>query len=308
MYDLIIIGGSAAGTAAAVYASRRKLNYLVIAKDLSGEVAVSGDVDNFPAIVHTTGIELSQKFQDQQKANEVPTRVGRTVSAVELQNGNTFRITARTEQNEEEVYEALSVIVATGSHPRYLGVPGEEQLNHRGVTYCTVCDGPLFRNRVTATIGTGNSALESALMMAEIAKKHYVLTKYPSFKGETVLIDKVLAHHNIEILSEAMTQRIEGENKVEAIVYKDKSGEEQRLEVQGVFVHIGLIPQSDFISCVEKLPTGHIVVDKLARTSVPGIFAAGDVTDIPYYQIGIATGMGITAALSAISYLNTRAA
>lgn len=308
MYDLIIIGGSAAGTAASVYASRRKLNFLVIAKDLSGEVAVSGDVDNFPAIVHTTGIELSQKFQEQQKANEVPTRVGRVVTAVELQDGGTFRITAKNEQDEVEVYEALSVILATGSHPRYLGVPGEEQLNHRGVTYCTVCDGPLFRNRITATIGTGNSALESALMMAEIAKKHYVLTKYPSFKGETILIDKVLAHPNIEILSEAMTQRIEGENKVEAIVYKDKAGTEQRLEVQGVFVHIGLIPQSDFITCVEKLPSGHIVVDKLGRTSVPGIFAAGDVTDIPYYQIGIATGMGITAALSAISYLNTRAA
>lgn len=303
MLDLVIVGGSAAGAAAAVYSARRKLNFKVVAIDLGGEVATSGDVDNYPGITHTTGVELAQMFQAHMKANEAPIDEGVAVTKIEkIEDG--FRVHGMY-GSEPRVYEAKSAIIATGAHPRHLQVPGEKELYQRGVTYCTVCDGPLYRNKTTVTIGTGNSALESALMMGEIAKKHYVLTKYPEFKGEAVLIEKVIAHPNIEIIYEGMTQTIKGEKMVEAITYKDKTGAEQQLDVQGVFVHIGLTPQSGFIDFIDKTPNGNIVIDRLARTNVPGIFAAGDVTDIPYMQIGIATGMGITAALTAISYLNS---
>lgn len=303
MLDLVIVGGSAAGAAAAVYAARRKLDFKVVAIDLGGEVATSGDVDNYPGIVHTTGVELAQMFQAHMKANEVPIEEGVAVQKIEKTDSG-FRVHGMY-GSEPRVYETKSIIVATGAHPRHLQVPGEDQLYHRGVTYCTVCDGPLFRNKTTVTIGTGNSALESALMMGQIAKKHYVLAKYPQFKGDAILIEKVTSHPNIEVIYEGMTQRIEGEQMVEAVVYKDATGVEQRIEAQGVFIHIGLVPQSGFIDLVEKTPAGNITIDRLARTSCPGVFAAGDVTDLPYMQIGIASGMGITAALTAINYLNT---
>ncbi len=304
MLDLVIVGGSAAATAGAVYCSRRKLNFKVVAKDLGGEVATAGVVENFPGTTKTTGVELSQAFNEQLKYNEIDTEVGVIVESISKKDGGGFLIKGKYGE-EERSYEAKSVIVATGSEPRHLGVEGEEKFAHKGITYCTVCDGPLFKGKETVTIGSGNSALESALMMAEIATKHHVLVKHPEFKGEQVLIDKVKAHENIDVVYEAMTQHIEGEAVVNAVVYNDKDGNEHRLDVQGVMVHIGLIPQSSFIDCVEKTKAGNIIVDRIGKTSCEGIFAAGDVTDIPYLQIGIAAGMGISAALSAISYLNT---
>ncbi len=305
MLDLVIVGGSAAGTAAAVYCARRKLNFKVVAKDLGGEVATSGEIENYPGISHTTGIELSKQFNEQLKYQNVDVETGVIVEKIEQIEGG-FRVTGKL-GSEEKIYEAKSIIVATGSEPRHLGVEGEEEFAHKGITYCTVCDGPLFKGKTTVTIGTGNSALESALMMGEIAQKHYVLAKYPEFKGEQVLIDKVTAHKNIEVIYQGMTTKVTGDGLVSAVHYTDKDGKEHKLDVQGVMVHIGLLPQSEFIDCVEKTKRGNIIVDRLGKTNCPGIFAAGDVTDIPYLQIGVATGMGIAAALSVITYLNTLA-
>jgi alkyl hydroperoxide reductase subunit AhpF len=204
------------------------------------------------------------------------------------------------------------VIIGSGIHPRHLNVPGEEQFLHKGLTYCTVCDGPLFKNKVTATIGSGNSALESALMMQGIAQKVYVLSKFPNTKetnfgfppGENILIEKLLKAPNVEIFYQTKTLEILGSTKVSGLRYEDAEGKEQLLEVDGVMVHVGMTPNSNFINHVEKNKAGEIIVDTKCKTNVPGIFAAGDVADIPYKQIGIAAGQGIVAALSAIEYLN----
>ncbi len=183
----------------------------------------------------------------------------------------------------------------------------------KGVTYCTVCDGPLFREKTTATIGAGNAAIESALMMSSISKKVYLITKYADTKetlggfprAETILVDKVKELENVEIIYSADTKEILGDGLVSGLKYTDtESGEEKELEVQGVMVHIGMIPNSNFVTCGKKDKAGQIEVDTRCKTNCPGIFAAGDVTDVPFKQIAIAAGHGVTAALSAIEYIN----
>jgi alkyl hydroperoxide reductase subunit AhpF len=174
------------------------------------------------------------------------------------------------------------------------------------VTYCTTCDGPLFRNKKVVTIGGGNSALESALMLAEIASHVTVLNLNATFRGEQVLIDKVTQHPKIDVIYQAQTTRIEGEPVVERVVYTDLTTQEERaVDTQGVFVHIGLIPNSDFLpASIKKNNFGEIEITSLCETSVPGIFAAGDVTNTPYKQAVIAAGQGAVAALAAVDYLN----
>lgn len=310
MFDLIIIGGAAVGTSAAIYAARRKLNFKVVAKDLGGEVALSGAVNNWPGIISTDGITLAEQFTAHMKSYEADIDEGWEVTSIKP--GKNYHIVTATNGEETKTYQAKAVIVGTGIHPRKLGVPGEDALIHKGVTSCTVCDGPLFKGKVTATIGAGNSALESALMMMENASKVYLLTKYPNTKatqggfpkGEAILIEKVKAAKNVEILYEANTIEILGEAAVTGVKYKDAQGKKHATEVQGVMVHVGMLPNSQFIDCVKKNAQGEIEIDILGRTSCPGIFAAGDVTNVPYKQIGIAAGHGITAALSAIDYLN----
>lgn len=312
LLDLVIIGAAAAGPAAAIYAARRHLNFVVVSTDIGGEVALSGEVGNWPGIIQTTGIELSQAFAAHMKHYEVPIDEGYKVTKIE-QDGNTHVVHAKNFGGEEKTYRAKAVIIATGIHPRELGVTGEAELKGRGVTYCTVCDGPLFKDKTTATIGAGNAAVESALMMGEISKKHYIVTKYPDTpetkggfpKAEDILVKKMKEMKNVEIIHNANTTEILGDGKVAGFKYTDtESGEEKELAVDGVMVHIGVIPNSKFVDCVEKDAGGQIKVDALTRTSCAGLFAAGDVTDNPYNQIAIAAGQGVTAALSAIEYIN----
>lgn len=311
MLDLVIIGGAAAGSAAAVYAARRKLNFVMITDNIGGEVALSGVVNNWPGIIEIQGFELAQKFSEHVKSYNVETYEGWRVERIEPAKKH-YLVIAKNSVGEEKKVETKTIIVATGIHPRHLEIPGEEKFYQKGVTYCTVCDGPLFRNKITTTIGSGNAALESALMMAGIATKVYLISKFSDTpennggfpKGEKILVDKVKQIPNIEIIYNAQTTEITGENRVTGIKYINDAGEEHVIETQGVMVHIGQIPNSQFIDQVEKTPTGEIIVDQKCRTNSPGIFAAGDVTDIPYKQIGIATGQGIIASLAAIEHIN----
>ncbi len=311
MYDLIIIGGAAVGCSSAVYAARRGLNFKVVTENIGGEVALSGVVNNWPGIITIDGFDLAQKFAEHAKSYGVEFDEGWRVAAIEHKQ-NHHVVVAKNYSGEEKKYETKAVVIGTGIHPRELGVPGESELRNKGVTYCTVCDGPLYKGKITATVGAGNSALESALMMAGLASKVYVLTKFADTpdtqggfpKGEKILIDKLKQLKNVEIVYNADTKEIIGPDKVHGIKYNNEKGEEHVVVVDAVMVHVGMIPNSQFVNEVTKNNQGEIMVDAKCRTNVPGIFAAGDVTDVAYKQIGIAAGQGITATLAAIEYIN----
>lgn len=312
MLDLVIIGAAAAGCAAAVYAARRNLNFIVLTKNIGGEVALSGQVNNWPGIIDTTGFELAQNFYTHAKSYNVTFDEGFEIISIQKEK-NHHIITAKNAFDEEKTYLAKAVIIASGIHPRQLGAVHEEDLRGKGVTYCTVCDGPLFKGKTTATIGAGNSALESALMMSGIASKVYILTKYENTRemnwgfprGENILIDKIKSINNIKVLYTADTKKIVGDEFVSGLIYEDIINKEKKqIDVQGVMIHIGMVPNSQFVTCGKKNALGEIEVNTKCETNCPGIFAAGDVTNVPFKQIAIASGHGVTAALSAIEYIN----
>jgi len=312
MLDLVIIGAAAAGCSAAVYASRRNLNFKIIAKDIGGEVALSGEVENWPGTIHTTGIQLAEDFHAHVKSYGVEIEDGWEVTEIR-QVKNHHEVVAKKFTGEEKIFETKTVILATGIHPRTLNIPGEAEFKGKGVTYCTVCDGPLFKGKITATVGAGNSALESALMLSGIAETAYLVTKFADTpetkggfpKGENILIDKVKSIPNIKIIYNANTCEIIGDGLVKKICYTNEpNGEQTYLDVNGVMVHIGMIPNSRFVDCVEKNENGEFKINILCETSCKGIFAAGDVTSVPHKQIAIAAGQGVTASLSAIDHIN----
>jgi NADH-dependent peroxiredoxin subunit F len=318
VYDLIIIGGSAAATAAGVYAARRGLNFKILTKEFGGEVATSGEIENWPGVIHTDGVSLAQQFKSHLESYKVDLEEGVEVSAIMKQEDGTFCITTHQDRAGMAMdkmpgaqepapkcdYVAKAVVVTTGVHPRELTVPGEKEYRNKGVSYCTVCDGPLFRGKTVATVGGGNSALESALMLADIASKVYVINKNAQFKGEDVLIENLKKKSNVEIIYSAKTAAISGEQFVKSLKYQDASGEKE-LAVDGIFVHIGMVPNSQLIGPgVEIDQFGQIKVSGNGETNIPGLYAAGDVTDVPHKQIVIAAGQGAVATLSAVQYLN----
>ena len=299
-YDLIIIGGSAAATSAGIYAARRGLNFKIISKDFGGEVATSGEVGNWPGMGNTNGITIAEKFKEHLGLYNVNMEEGVEVESVKKE-GEDFLI--KTKEGQD--YNAKSVIVTTGVHPRPLNVPGEKEFRNKGVSYCTTCDGPLFKDKVVATIGGGNSALESGLMLADIASKVYVINKNPQFKGEAIMIENLKKKQNVEIIYDATTTEIFGDKFVSGLKYKDKDGKGQELKLDGTFVHIGMIPNSNIVpEDVEKNQFGEIKVNANCETNIPGLYAAGDVTDVPFKQIVIAAGQGCIALLSTVQYLN----
>ncbi|MBI4120401.1 MAG: FAD-dependent oxidoreductase [Parcubacteria group bacterium] len=300
---MVIVGASAAGLSASVYAARRRLNFKIITGDIGGEVATSGEIENWPGVIHTTGIELADQFKAHALTNKVVIEEGKWVKQL-AREGNFFVVSGNSADGSSFQDKAKVVLISTGVHPRELNVPGEKEFRNKGLSYCTVCDGPLFAGQIVATIGGGNSVLESAIMLAGIASKVYVVNKNPKFKGEQVLIDKVSGLANVEIIYEAMTQSILGDKFVKALEYRDKSGQVRKLEVGGVFVHIGQTPNSSFVEGVELNEFKEIKVDLVGRTNMPGLFAAGDVTNMPHKQIVIAAGQGVAAVLTAVEYLN----
>jgi thioredoxin reductase len=319
VYDLIIIGGSAAGASAGIYAARRGLDFKILAKDLGGEVATSGEVGNFPGWGMTDGLSISSKFKehlDMYKADiEEGVEIGKIVKQEDgifciatKQDGTKMASSKIPEDGNDALkcdYRTKAVILATGVHPRELDVPGEKEFRNKGVSYCSTCDMPLFGGKTIVVIGGGNSALESGLMAADIAKKGYVINKNPKFKGENVLIEKLSSKDNIEVIYEAKTLKIIGNKFVEKLVYADREGKEHEIVTDGIFVHIGQLPNSWMApEGVAKDAYGQIIVNAKCETNIPGFYAAGDVTDVPFKQIVIASSQGSIAALSAVEYLN----
>lgn len=302
MKQVIVLGASAAGISAGIYLKRAEIDFLIISKDIGGEMLTSGIIENYPGCEVTNGFELTKKFEANLKYYFIEPILDEEAIKIE-KNDKIF--TVFTQKN---TYQSKSLIIATGSKPKTLNIPGEKELKNKGVSYCTVCDGPLFKNKVVAVVGGGNSANEAGIMLSEIAKKVYVITKNEFMKGDKVLIQKLLSKENVELITLGLTQEIIGKEKVEGIRFLDKKENViKELAVDGVFIHIGMKPNSEFIPKEWNILNEYneIIVDKFMQTSIPGIFAAGDVTDVPFKQIGIAVGQGITAALSAIKYLRS---
>ncbi|OGN10144.1 MAG: hypothetical protein A3C61_03140 [Candidatus Yanofskybacteria bacterium RIFCSPHIGHO2_02_FULL_39_10] len=303
MLDLLIIGGSAAATSAGIYGIRRGLNLKIITKDFGGEVIISGEIGNWPGDGVTDGITLTDKFRKHLEHYKVDIEEGVEVEKITKQEDGTFQVSAKGADD----YLTKAVIVATGVRPRELGIPGEKEYRNKGVSYCSTCDMPLFTGKTVAVVGGGNSALESALMGVDICKKVYVINKNAFFKGDDVLIKKLNSYpkDKVEIIYEVKTKEITGEKFVDTLKYEDKDDKEHELKVDGIFIHIGMVPNSSIVpDNVEKNQFGEIKVNARCETNIPGLYAAGDVTDVPFKQIVIASGQGCTATLSAVQYLN----
>ncbi len=299
MYDLMIICGGPAGLAASVYAARKRLKTLLISGDIGGQVNKTLGIENYLGYQFIEGPELIDKFQTQVNQFPIDQKIGYKVSRLEKIEGG-FEAVSET----GERYQSKAVVFATGKRPRQLNVPGEVELIGRGVTYCAICDGPIFSGQRVAVVGGGNSALEATLDMVKIAE-HVDLVSLTPLTGDAILIDRLSEAKNLSIYTEYQTEKIEGQNLVEGMVIKDpKTGEKKRLDVSGVFIEIGLVPDSKPVSGLIKLNKwGEVPVSCSGETEVPGLYAAGDVTDVPEKQIVVAAGEGAKAALQAHRYL-----
>ncbi|MFA4982429.1 MAG: FAD-dependent oxidoreductase [Candidatus Omnitrophota bacterium] len=297
MYDLIIIGAGPAGITAAVYAARKRLNFLVITQDIGGQAAWSGDIENYTGYQFITGPDLAAKFEEHMRKYKIDVKEGE--EALEADRIGSA-VVVRTNKGK---YEAKTLIIASGKVSKELGVPGEKEFKNKGLTYCATCDGPLFAGKDVAVIGGGNSALDASLQLIKIAKKVYLIDINPSLGGDAVMRDKVEKSNVVTIMNKTVVTTIVGDKMVTGVkVISD--GKEDLLAVQGIFVEIGLIPNSNFANDVKKNQYGEIVVNCKNETNIQGVFAAGDVTDVPEKQIVIAAGEGSKAALSAFKYLN----
>jgi alkyl hydroperoxide reductase subunit F len=296
MLDLVIIGAGPAGITAAVYAARKKMKLLVITKDIGGQTAWSGDIENYTGYQFVTGPDLVSKFEDHMKGYGITLKENEEAEVIKKKENAIYIKTNKSE------YEAKTLIIASGKRSRELGVPGEKEFKNKGITYCATCDGPLFSGKEVAVIGGGNSALDAALQLINIAKKVYLVNISNDLTGDPIMQEKVKKSDMVTILNNAHVTEVFGDKLVTGIKIK-KEEEEEKIPLQGVFVEIGLIPNSEFVKDLEKNDRGEIKVNNRNETNVPGIFAAGDVTDVPEKQIIIAAGEGAKATLGAFRYL-----
>jgi len=297
MYDLIIIGAGPAGITASVYAARKRLNFLVVTKDIGGQTAWSGDIENYTGYQFITGPDLTAKFEEHMRQYKVELKENEEVLSVER-----IDTIIRVKTSKKE-YDASTVIIASGKRSRELGVPGEKEFKNRGLTYCATCDGPLFAEKDVAIIGGGNSGLDASLQLVRIARRIHLINVSPELTGDPIMQEKVKENKIVTILNNCKVTAITGDKFVTGIRVKIKDKEEL-IAVQGVFVEIGLMPNSGFTKGIEKNEFGEIKVDPYNHTSISGIFAAGDVTNVPEKQIVIAAGEGSKAALGVFRYLN----
>ncbi|MBI2175630.1 MAG: FAD-dependent oxidoreductase [Parcubacteria group bacterium] len=305
MYDLVIVGGGPAATAAAVYAGRKKLKTLLIAESFGGQSIVSADVQNWIGDMSVSGVELAGRFEKHIRAQE----------SVEIKSPESARQISKKENGfsvttDKEAYQARAVILASGARRRRLNIPGEAELEGKGVAYCSTCDAPLFGGKNVAVVGGGNAGLEAVVDLLPYATEIYLLEFSGSLKGDAITQEKIRAKKNVHIILNAKAERIEGDGMfVKTLFYTDLiSGKEEPLGVEGVFVEIGSVPNSEMVrDLVELNKHGEVVIDhKTAATSREGIWAAGDVTDEPFKQNNISAGDAVKAALSAYQYLLAR--
>jgi thioredoxin-disulfide reductase len=299
MYDLIIIGGGPAGITAGIYGVRKGLKTVVITKDFVGQAGTATVVENWPGEKNISGIELMQKFQEHLHHINPEIIEGDVVKKITKEEDGSFSVST---VQEREV-KGKAVIITSGRNPRPLKVPGEEKFIGKGVSYCTTCDGPLFRGKKVVVAGGGNSAFENAIELGSYCEKVYLL----SLKNvaDQVLQDEAKNKDNIEIVEGAVMKEVKGEEMMEAVVYQNQ-GEENEVEASGMFVSIGSVPVTEFVGdLVEFTERGEIKVDHFTgETKTAGLFAAGDVTNVRDKQIIIASAEGAKTAISAYKYIN----
>jgi len=298
IYDLIILGAGPAGITAAVYAARKKMDFLVLSQDVGGQTAWSGDIENYTGYQFITGPELTSKFEEHMKAFTAPLNMPEAARDIQKEKD---LIKVVTDKNE---YVSKAVIIATGKRPRMLNVPGEKEFKNKGVTYCATCDGPLFKGKKVAVIGGGNSALDATLQLMKISPKVYMINIAKSLTGDPIMIESVKKSANVEIFNSSKVKEITGDKFVKSITI-EKEGKILNFDVEGIFIEIGLIPNSEFDKVTKHNEYGEVIVDCHNSTNIEGVFAAGDVTTVPEKQIVIACGEGSKAALSVFRYLST---
>lgn len=301
-YDLIIVGAGPAGLTAAIYAARRNLSTLVIAKQIGGLMVLTHQIENYPGVDKISGYDLMEKFNKQAKDLGVEFEFAEAQKIEKQKQG--FEIALDNGKN----FFGKTVLLAFGLSHRQLNVPGEKELSGKGVTYCATCDGPLYRNKTVAVIGGGNSALDAVLYLAGLAKKVHLIHRTEQFRAESGMFKRVQALDNVEIHSNTQVAEILGDKKVSGIMIYDSQQPEakEELGIEGIFIEIGYEPRTAWLKDLIKLnPAGEIIIDGSGNTSLPGIWAAGDCTDSPFKQIVIAAGAGAKAALSAYKYLTS---
>jgi alkyl hydroperoxide reductase subunit F len=295
IYELIIIGAGPAGITASVYAARKRMDFLVLTEDIGGQTAWSGDIENYTGYQFITGADLTAKFEEHIKKYNVPLRENEKVIEAR-KDGDIIGV-----NTAKGAYKAMSVVIASGKKSKQLNVPGEEEFKGKGLTYCATCDGPLFANKDVVIVGGGNSALEAAIQLIKIAKKIHIVNITPELGGDPIIREKVVKSDKVTVMNNSRVTAILGDNFVNRVKVKTEN-EDKELEVQGVFVEIGLDPNSVFADGINKNEKGEIIVNCRNETNVSGIFAAGDVTDVPEKQIIIAAGDGAKASLGAFRY------
>ncbi|MBO0958464.1 alkyl hydroperoxide reductase subunit F [Neobacillus sp. MM2021_6] len=298
-FDVLVVGGGPAGASAAIYAARKGIRTGIVAERFGGQIMDTLGIENFISVKQTEGPKLAASLEEHVKEYNVD--VMNLQRAKRLEKKDFIEI----ELENGAVLKSKTVILSTGARWRNVNVPGEAEFKNKGVAYCPHCDGPLFAGKHVAVIGGGNSGIEAAIDLAGIVKHVTVIEFAPELKADSVLQERLYSLPNVTVIKNAQTKEITGTDKVNGITYMDRRTEEEHhIELQGVFVQIGLVPNTDWLDeTIERTRMGEIVVDKHGATTIPGVFAAGDCTDSAYKQIIISMGSGATAALGAFDYL-----
>jgi alkyl hydroperoxide reductase subunit F len=295
IYDVAIIGGGPAGVAAGVYAARKRLKTIFLTKDFEGQSSVSLDIQNWIGTISITGTDLSQNLEKHLRAvasDVVTIKTGQYVTAIK-KDGDTFEVST-----SKETFTSKTILITAGSRRRKLEVPGAEEFDNKGLTYCASCDGPLFADMDVAVIGGGNAAFDTAAQLVAYTKSVTLLHRRDSFKADPITVEMISKHPKVKIITNAELKEIKGDSFVTGLTYRDtKTGKTHELAVKGIFAEIGSLPNTDFIKNIVELdPHNHIKVDhRNQRTSLDGIWAAGDATDTLYHQNNIAAGDAIKA-------------
>jgi NADH-dependent peroxiredoxin subunit F len=298
LLDTLIIGAGIAGMTAAVYASRKRMNYKIVGETLGGQLLQTAEILNYPGIVKTTGAEMQRTLKMQAEYNNIEV-IGDKATEIE-RKGRFFSVEAGGKK-----YKTKSVIAATGARPRKLNIPGEKEYTNKGLTYCSICDGPLFSGLDVAVVGGGNAALEAVDFMKEIAGKIYVVTDENDFRAYEYLQERALNSKKVNPIYGAKVTEVLGDKLVTGLKIT-VDGSQKTLDVGGVIVEIGRTPNTELFSSLLELDSdGHIVIDCMTQTTMPGVFAAGDCASGHEYQYTIAAGQGCMALIKAARYLNT---